>query len=136
MEEFLKPKLQEIKNKSFDEKFNIIAHSMGGFVALDYLYDQSYQNDIDKVVLEGTPLLGSGKVYPAWEGGLIPEDWSALRIYLRFLQTKNISKDFFDLIHEYFPSTKQLMPIYNYVVKSGNEINFWKCKNRMIFFQF
>lgn len=116
MEQFFKPLLEKIKNISFDEKYDIVAHSMGGYVALDYVYDDSYQGEIDKIVLEGTPLFGSSKAYPVWEGGVLPEDWSIMDIYLRFLYWMNFKqKDNYDLIHEYIPSTSQLLPLYNYI---------------------
>jgi len=85
LEKYLLPKLEKIKKISYDEKFDVIAHSMGGFITIDYLTGDDYQSDIDKVVLQGTPLMGASKVYPAWEGGLIPEGWETMKVYLSIL---------------------------------------------------
>lgn len=121
VENFLKPILKQIKEISFDRQFDIVAHSMGGLVSLDYLYDQTYQNDIRKLVMIGTPVLGSSKAYSVWEGGLIPDDWQPLDLYLDILSVKkeNKGKDFYDLIHEKVPAVGQLMPRYDFVRKNG-----------------
>ncbi len=123
VEEFLMPVMEELKKKSFDKNYSIIAHSMGGLVALDYIYSSKYQDNIDKLVLLGTPVFGASKVYPVWEGGVLPKDWQPLNIYLWALSLKdeNEGKDYYDLIHEYTPSAKQLMPIYDYVIKNENQ---------------
>lgn len=120
MEQFLKPIIEKIKGISFEEKYDIVAHSMGGYVALDYLYDDSYQGEIDKVILEGTPIFGSSKAYPVWEGGVIPEDWSTLDRFFALYKVfhfldEDKNKDNYDLIHEYFPSVSQLLPLYDYI---------------------
>ncbi len=130
MEEFLKPTIEKIKNTSFDEKYDIIAHSMGGYVTLDYLYDESYGGEIDKVVLEGVPFLGASKVYPVWEGGVVPKDWQPMNLYLWYLSKKseNRESDYYDLVHKYTPSARQLLPLYNYVQKNdtGEVLNTWE----------
>ena len=134
MEKFLKPTLEKIQKTSFDLKYDIIAHSMGGFVTLDYLTSEAYQDNIDKVVLQGTPLAGSNKVYSIWEGGVIPEDWGAVKHYLSLLASKeeNENLDDYDLIHKYVPSIKQLLPIYPYLKDNNSEemINPWNMKEQ------
>jgi pimeloyl-ACP methyl ester carboxylesterase len=117
MEDFLKPTLEKIKEVSFDEKYDIIAHSMGGLVTLDYLTSEEYQDDIERVVLQGTPLGGASKAYPVWEGGKIPDDWGVLDFYLWYLNRKdeNTELDNYDLIHKYIPSVKELLPLYPYI---------------------
>ncbi len=134
VEKFLKPVLKKIEEISFDQKYDIIAHSMGGLVTLDYLTGDVYENNIDKVVLQGSPLLGASKAYPIWEGGLIPEDWSIMDYYLSFLSLKeeNEGLDFYDLVHKYVPAVKQLLPLYNYIQKNDDEkmVNFWEMEEQ------
>ncbi len=133
LEKYLLPKLEEIKELSYDEKFDIIAHSMGGFMTIDYLTDDDYRDDIDKVVLQGTPLMGSSKVYQTWEGGIIPEDWGEItNWYLSRLSEKDEadSLDNYDIVHKYIPSTKQLLPIYNYLEKGVDSVNFWEMEEK------
>lgn len=130
MENFFKPVLEEIKEISFDEKFDVIAHSMGGLVALDYLYDESYEGEIDKVVLEGSPLLGASKTYPVWGGGEIPGDWIVMQYYVDFVKEDTESR--FDYIRDHILSTKQLLPLYNHLVKNdtGEEVNVWEMQEQ------
>ena len=132
LENYLLPVLEEIKEISYDESFDIIAHSMGGFMTLDYLTRDDYQDDIDKVVLQGTPLFGSNKVYKAWEGGVVPEGWEALENYIKLLSWKESeeSSGYYDLIHKYIPSAEQLLPIYNYLEKDGELINYWEMEEQ------
>jgi pimeloyl-ACP methyl ester carboxylesterase len=132
VEDFLKSTLEKVKAISFDEKYDIIAHSMGGLVTLDYLTSEGYQDDIEKVVLQGTPLGGASKAYPVWEGGEIPEDWSVMERYLNFLSWKdeNTELDNYDLIHKYIPSVKELLPLYDYIQdnESGEITANWEMK--------
>lgn len=134
VEEFLLPAIEELKEISFDKKYDIISHSMGGLVGLDYIYSDKYQGNINKFVLLGTPVFGSSKVYPVWEGGVLPKDWEFLNIYLWALskKDKNEGKDYYDLIHEYASSAKQLMPVYDYVVKNedGETVGFWQMQEQ------
>ncbi len=119
-EQFLAPVVDDLKNISFDEKYSIVAHSMGGIVAMDYLQNHG-NSQLDKLIFLGTPLGGSAKAYPVWEGGIVPEDWSIMEKYLFLLKIKNleIGKDNYDMIHSHIPSVKQLLPIYPYVIPEG-----------------
>ena len=58
--DLLKTKIDEIKAQTGAKKVHIIAHSMGGLLAKDYL--NSYGKDsIDKLIFVGTPHLGAPK---------------------------------------------------------------------------
>ncbi|MFH0712813.1 MAG: PxKF domain-containing protein [Candidatus Jorgensenbacteria bacterium] len=65
----LENKIQEIKTICQCNKVDVIAHSMGGLVARQYIQSGSYQNDIDQLIFLGTPHIGAPKAYFAWEGG-------------------------------------------------------------------
>jgi len=130
---FLKSTVQRADEISYDKNFDIVAHSMGGLLSLDYIAGDKYEDNINKVVLQGTPLFGSSKAYSTWEGGVIPSDWWPIKGYLWFL-SKNDSSDLddYDLIHKYIPSVKQLLPVYNYIEKNsdGEMVNFWEMEEQ------
>ncbi|MEK9166314.1 MAG: hypothetical protein AAB846_01105, partial [Patescibacteria group bacterium] len=51
------------------EKVDLVAHSMGGLVARQYIQSDKYENDVDQLIFLGTPHLGAPKAYLMWEGG-------------------------------------------------------------------
>lgn len=106
---------------------NIIAHSMGGLVARRYIQSNNYRDDINQLVLLGTPNHGSSDVYTLWEGGVVPSNWKKLEqneigFILWFI--KNVTaqtSDNYDTIHTYIPSIRELLPIYDFLEDSeGN----------------
>lgn len=69
VQSYLRPAIISAKRKSGSTKVNIIAHSMGGLVTRSYIQSASYQNDVDRFAMIGTPNHGSAMAYPMWEGG-------------------------------------------------------------------
>jgi pimeloyl-ACP methyl ester carboxylesterase len=67
----LKQKIEEIKQVCACEWVDIISHSMGGLVALQYIVRDDYARDVDQLVMIATPLMGAPKAYKTWEGGVI-----------------------------------------------------------------
>ena len=63
VEEYLIPAIDEAKKNSPSGKVNIIAHSMGGLLARTYIQGSKYRNDIDQLVMVGTPHKGSANMY-------------------------------------------------------------------------
>jgi pimeloyl-ACP methyl ester carboxylesterase len=61
--------IQQIKVICDCSKINLVAHSMGGLVARQYIESDLYQNDVDQLIFLGTPHLGAPAAYFAWEGG-------------------------------------------------------------------
>ncbi|MEX1112617.1 MAG: hypothetical protein WEC84_04085 [Candidatus Andersenbacteria bacterium] len=73
--EYFAPIIEEAKQKT--GKVDVIAHSMGGLVVREYLQKEGYTgNEIDQLILLGTPNEGAVDAYVAWEGGIFPERWS------------------------------------------------------------
>lgn len=70
-EYFLKPKIDEIKRDTGVSKVDIVAHSMGGLVARSYIQSDAYANrrDVDRLIMLGTPNLGSTNAYWLMGGG-------------------------------------------------------------------
>lgn len=67
--DFLKPWIDEAKRRTGKTKVDIVAHSMGGLVSRAYIQSSDYQNDVDRLIMVGTPNHGSPMAYYIWEGG-------------------------------------------------------------------
>ncbi|MFA5925307.1 MAG: alpha/beta fold hydrolase [Parcubacteria group bacterium] len=57
----LRAKIQKIKNKTGRPKVDIVAHSMGGLLAREYIESSYYEDDVDQLITVGTPHLGGAK---------------------------------------------------------------------------
>jgi len=116
----LKQKIDEVKAICSCNKVDIIAHSMGGLVARQYVESDGYQNDIDQVVFLATPHLGAPKAYLPWEAGAFPiPDRSDLVVY--FLLRSFAKHDGFSNVFDYISkrpliSFSELLPVYDYKI--------------------
>ena len=119
---YLIPTIKKAKQISRSKKVNIIAHSMGGIVARSYAQSESYKNDIDKLIMIGTPNAGAANAYFFWSGGdYVSRDpykntlytliKSTYIWYMRFKYKKDIDMEF---IREKIPSIEELLPSYEY----------------------
>jgi pimeloyl-ACP methyl ester carboxylesterase len=63
--------IDEAKRRTGKGKVDIVAHSMGGLVARAYIQSDDYlsRDDVDHLVMVGTPNHGSPIAYYLWEGG-------------------------------------------------------------------
>lgn len=114
--EYLKNKIDEVKIIANVDKVNLITHSMGGLVARQYI-ENSYENDIDKLIFLGTPHNGATKSYLTWENGdfgpkKIDKIWEVLLTI--FAYTRGYD-DLYDYIHTHITSVKELLPTYDYL---------------------
>lgn len=70
VEEYLAPAIADAKQIAGVPRVSIVAHSMGGVVARDYVNsDLPQPSDIDKLIMVGTPNHGAAIAYLLWEGG-------------------------------------------------------------------
>ena len=119
--ELLKNKIAEVKTICGCSKVNLVAHSMGGLVARQYIQSDDYQGDVDKVIFLGTPHLGAPEDYFAWEGAVAspsPLDLSG-KIMNMILGEYGLHEGYlnlFDFIHDKVPSIQELLPIYPYKI--------------------
>ncbi|MBU2028728.1 alpha/beta hydrolase [Patescibacteria group bacterium] len=67
--QLLKVKIQEIKQQENWPSVDIIAHSMGGLLAREYIESDYYDNDINQLIMLGTPNNGAPEAYLKWEAG-------------------------------------------------------------------
>lgn len=121
--ELLRAKIAAIRAQTGQPKVNLVAHSMGGLVARQYIQGIHYGGDVNKLILIGTPNLGAPNAYLAWEG----EDFS----YYDFLKAFVLKTSFeveaenagygrlYDYIHQRVPSLGELLPIYDYLKDAG-----------------
>lgn len=114
----LKQKIDEVKAICQCAKVDLVAHSMGGLVARQYIQSDAYDHDVDQLIFLGTPHLGAPKAYLMWEGG---EVGPALRdrgmelILEHEAYEKHYPSLFAYLRTEPIESVRQLLPIYDYI---------------------
>ncbi|MEK9151387.1 MAG: right-handed parallel beta-helix repeat-containing protein [Patescibacteria group bacterium] len=121
----LQEKINQIKNQARWPKVDIVAHSMGGLVARQYIESVSYQEDIDQLITLGTPHNGAPKSYLAWEGGDFGHDF--FDVILKWIISQGAEENNFDNVFEYirnFPviSLTELLPTYSYLRDKGTNV--------------
>ena len=122
--DFLIPTIDEALENSPTGKVDIIAHSMGGLVARRYIQSDDYRNDVDQLIMLGTPNHGSSDVYTLWEGGAVPKNWDksskyVIGSYLWYMNTATAqTADNYDTIHTFIPSVGELLPVYDFLLDS------------------
>ena len=94
-------------------KVNIIAHSMGGLVAKDYLM-RNGDASVNKLIFAGTPHLGAPKAFNALNYG---DDFDLKFIGLGL--NKNKAKD----IAQNMPAVYELLPSREYVNQAGSYVS-------------
>jgi|GEM_PF-762255 len=121
----LRDKINEVQQICQCAKVDLVAHSMGGLVARQYIQSSNYENDVDQLIFLGTPHLGSPKSYLMWEGGetdLTRED-RAMKFFLSREGQKAGFASLFDYVRNRpIPTVKELLPVYDYLrdKSSGN----------------
>ena len=124
---YLIPVINQAKQNSQSGKVDILAHSMGGLVARSYIQGNQYSNDVDQLFLLGTPNYGSSDAYGVWEGGRLPKHWPTsikgeIGQYVWYLKLPNLFISDYDIFHSFFPSIKELLPVYDYVTDKDTQI--------------
>lgn len=125
--QLLAQKISQIKTVCNCSKVDVVSHSMGGLVALQYIESGDYQDDVDQLFLLGTPLLGAPKAYKAWEAGemdfdTIPTNVLLTRIFNREAADNGYS-NIFDYIHQKpVSSVQELLPVYQNYLKLGSTL--------------
>lgn len=117
----LKSKIDMVKRICACDKVDIVAHSMGGLVARQYVQSDGYEHDVRKLIFLGTPHLGAPKAYITWEGGQLgftPTD-QVRETLLTTEARKNGYKSIYDYIqNKPIISVKELLPVYSYISES------------------
>lgn len=123
----LKDKIEEVKNTcavanlpdTDCTKVDLVAHSMGGLVAREYIQSSQYLNDVDQVIFLGTPHKGSPKAYLQWEAGEFPAGGIldlAVKFFFKAEALRHGYTSLFDYIHDRpISSVQELLPISAYL---------------------
>ena len=116
----LRDKINQIKQQLNWPKVDVVAHSMGGLLAREYIESDYYQNDVDQLITLGTPHNGAPEAYLKWEGDAW--FWTPSDIYIKHLLNQEMEEsdqeyeDIFDYVHERpIESLRELLPVYSYL---------------------
>lgn len=118
----IKSRINEIKEICKCNKVDIIAHSMGGLVAREYIQSDKYTKDVDNLIFLGTPHLGAPKAYLTWEAGeSAPQLDEQMLQFLLEQEGKELGyKTLFDYVKDKpLTSVQELLPIYDYLKEGG-----------------
>ena len=139
--EYLIPAIEEAKAMSGKNKVDIVAHSMGGLVAREYIQGPNYQDDVDELIMLGTPNEGAADAYVAWEGGTIPERWDVKsKWYIKSVEwvlkhTRDTDLEPPLSFRAFFPSLKDLLPTADFVSRDGSPVTIGDLAEQNIFLQ-
>src|SRR3989344_822650 len=117
----LKEKIDAVKAICQCEKVDLVAHSMGGLVARQYIQSDAYQQDVDQLIFLGTPHLGAPKAYLMWEGGTVGAPPLSFfdSVFRKILEHEGYEKRYPSLFAylrtEPIESVRQLLSVENYI---------------------
>lgn len=113
----LRERIEAIRSQTGSKKVDIVAHSMGGLVARQYIQGDTYRDDVDQLMTLGTPQRGSPKAYLMWEGGEFGTDFFDAVIKNHFtIEAEHAGyTTLYSYIRERVLSVQQLLPDYNYL---------------------
>lgn len=120
--DLLKDKVAQIRSLTRASKVDIVAHSMGGLVAREYIQGEKYNQDIDQLITLGTPHNGSPEAYLKWEAGEGFFDKLGMVVKLYF-QMESLHAGYIDLtkyIQNKILSLKELLPDYDYLENASS----------------
>jgi len=120
VDKYLYRDIEKIKKDTGYHKVIIIGHSLGGLLARAYM---AYFNpsDVDKLIMIGTPNLGSIDAYCFWSGGKLP--YSKVEDNILYNGIKGAFTLYYNLYHKtnhiealrsIFPVAGDLLPSYAY----------------------
>ncbi len=122
----LQEKIRKIKEDNNWPKVDVVAHSMGGLVARQYIESNDYQNDIDQLIMLGTPNEGSPENYLTWAGGeLSASKFDVVGIILNKIFKQEAKENGSDNIFEYLhnkpiKSIQELLATSNYLYDTNS----------------
>jgi pimeloyl-ACP methyl ester carboxylesterase len=126
-------KIESVKQTCKCSHVDLVAHSMGGLVAAQYIESADYKDDVDQAFFIATPFEGAPAIYRAWEGGVIELGSSTSPSTLIAIQNKILNRIYdreakdagYENIFEYIQgkpvsSVQELLPIYDYLFSATN----------------
>lgn len=126
VEKYLFPCIDKVKKETGSDKVILIGHSLGGLLGRAYMcyFDPL---SIDKLIMIGTPNLGTIDAYYFWSGGKLPypkiEDniiYNGIKLGFILYYYIFENKSFIEAWRNIFPVVQDLLPSYSY-----GEYLFW-----------
>lgn len=123
----LAQKISDIKSICGCDKVDLVAHSMGGLVATQYIESSDYKDDVDQLFTLGTPLAGAPKAYKAWEAGQMELGDFKVNVFLQRIFSREAADSgygsVFDYIHQKpVPSVQELLPVFQNYLRLGSSL--------------
>lgn len=119
----LKQKITEVKGVCQCDKVDLIAHSMGGLIARQYIQSADYVDDVDQLIFLGTPHLGAPKAYLMWEGAEVGLSSISNFLFKSLVKLEasahNYSDSFSYIQGRPILSVQELLPTYDYLSSAG-----------------
>ena len=120
VDKYLFSDIEKIKRNLGTDKVIIIGHSLGGLLGRAYMSYFS-PSSVDKLIMIGTPNLGTVNAYYFWSGGKLPyskvEDdilYNGLKMAFIFYYKMFKDINHIEALRNMFPVVKDLLPSYNY----------------------
>lgn len=129
---YLLPDIEKVKMKTGADKVILIAHSLGGLLGRAYMsYFEPFC--VDKLIMIGTPNLGSVNSYYSWSGGDLYYSklqnniiYNGIKVGFALYYRLFHNIDYIDAVRNLFPVAKDLLPSYiygNYLILDEDGIN-------------
>ncbi len=116
----------QMASQSPTGKVNLVGHSMGGLVARACAQKHNTNNFVNNLVTVGSPHQGVPESYGAWEGGEIWKEGFinkfAFELFLNIKKTLTGNKTRKETVREIAPSTKELMPVFDYLKNVDGQV--------------
>lgn len=116
--QLLSDRIEAVKAAARWPKVDIVAHSMGGLIAREYIETLDGGGNIDQLITIGTPHSGSPGSYLAWEGGsfgLKLKDILLEKIFQQEAEENGYATIFDYLTKVPIVSVRELLPVYSYL---------------------
>lgn len=100
-------------------RVDIVTHSMGGLVARSYIQSSLYRDDVQNLIMAGTPNQGSLDIYKIWEAGDLGPT-NSLMDYAKYatFRVEAFQNGYLSLasyIRNRVPAVGQLLPVFSYI---------------------
>ena len=118
----LRTKIDQIKVQTKWPRVDIVAHSMGGLVAREYIGTLNGGGNVDQLITLGTPHDGSPKSYLTWDGGSLSSasKFSIADFFAEKVFEQEAEENGYDSIFDYvrnapITSVRELLPTTSYL---------------------
>jgi len=121
----LRTKIDEVKAQTKWPRVDVVAHSMGGLIAREYIGTLDGGSSVDQLITLGTPHDGSPKSYLIWEGGdfgVKLRDFLLEKIFQQEAEENGYQSIFEYIRKAPIPSVKELLPVYSYLRDKESDV--------------